>query len=263
MSGSDGTEIRQRGSGRSVGNRRIHVVGVGGAGMSAVASVLHAMGHRVTGSDLKASPALDRLAASGVEVAVGHDGVLMDDAEILSVSTAVPDDNPEVMLATGAGTARGAQGRDAVCDMCLSPGHSGLRHPRKDDDHHASRSDARRGRLEPSFLIGGDVNEIGTNAVWDKGEWLVVEADESDGTFLALDPEVAVLTNVEPDHLDHYGGFDQLVAAFEEFCEKATARCRHERRRSVAAGIGRTAPGCARRHIGRGRRSDRRTCIRT
>ena len=72
--------------------------------------------------------------------------------------------------------------------------------------------------LRPSFLIGGDINEIGTNAVWDAGEWLVIEADESDGTFLDLDPEMAVVTNVEPDHLDHYGGFDQLVAAFDRFC---------------------------------------------
>jgi UDP-N-acetylmuramate--alanine ligase len=72
--------------------------------------------------------------------------------------------------------------------------------------------------LRPSFLIGGDINEIGTNAVWDTGEWLVIEADESDGTFLALDPEIAVVTNVEPDHLDFYGGFDELVAAFEVFC---------------------------------------------
>jgi UDP-N-acetylmuramate--alanine ligase len=72
--------------------------------------------------------------------------------------------------------------------------------------------------LRPSFLIGGDINEIGTNAVWDTGAWLVIEADESDGTFLALDPEVAVVTNVEPDHLDFYGGFAQLVAAFDRFC---------------------------------------------
>jgi UDP-N-acetylmuramate--alanine ligase len=77
--------------------------------------------------------------------------------------------------------------------------------------------------LHPSFLVGGDVNEIGTNAVWDRGEWLVVEADESDGTFLALEPEIAVLTSVEPDHLDFYGGFDELVSAFDDFCSKATS----------------------------------------
>ena len=95
------------------------------------------------------------------------------------------------------------------------------------------------GGLHPSFLIGGDVNEIGTNAVWDKGNWLVVEADESDGTFLALDPEIAVLTSIEPDHLDYYGGFDKLVAAFDEYCDKASGGVVASADDAIAAEVGR------------------------
>ena len=93
--------------------------------------------------------------------------------------------------------------------------------------------------LHPSFLIGGDVNEIGTNAVWDQGDWLVVEADESDGTFLVLDPEIAVLTSVEPDHLDYYGGFDKLVAAFDEYCKNASSGVVASADDAIAAEVGR------------------------
>jgi UDP-N-acetylmuramate--alanine ligase len=94
--------------------------------------------------------------------------------------------------------------------------------------------------LRPSFLIGGDINEIGTNAVWDTGPWLVIEADESDGTFLALDPEIAVVTNVEPDHLDFYGGFEELVAAFDRFCTGRTGGVVAGADDAVAARLGRT-----------------------
>ncbi len=197
--------------------RRIHVVGVGGAGMSAVASALAAMGHRVSGSDLKPSPVVDRLVAQGVPVRIGHRGDAVDDAELVTCSPAVAPDNPELreaaqrgipvvrraeMLAAIAGTRRcvavaGTHGKTTTCSMlALILVASGLR---------------------PSFLIGADVNEIGTNAVWDEGEWLVLEADESYGSFQALRPEISVVTNVEPDHLDHYGTFESLVEAFGRF----------------------------------------------
>jgi UDP-N-acetylmuramate--alanine ligase len=220
-------------------SRRIHVVGVGGAGMSAVASVLATMGHRVTGSDLKASPALDRLAACGVRVQVGHDGVLMADAELLSISTAVHEDNPEVKLAREMGiqVASRANTLAAICASRRLIAVSGT---------HGKTTTTTllalvlvEGGLHPSFLVGGDVNEIGTNAVWDKGDWLVVEADESDGTFLALDPEIAVLTSVEPDHLDYYGGFDKLVAAFDEYCDKASGGVVASADDAIAAEVGR------------------------
>ena len=206
------------------GQKRVHVVGVGGAGMSAVASVLASMGHRVTGSDLKASPAFDRLSTSGVRVQVGHDGALMGDAEVLSISTAIPADNPEVVLARQRGipVATRAETLAAICASRRLVAVSGT-HGKTTTTTLLSLILVEAGR-HPSFLIGGDVNEIGTNAVWDKGEWLVAEADESDGTFLVLDPEVAVVTNIEPDHLDFYGGFDELVDAFDRFCASASQK---------------------------------------
>jgi UDP-N-acetylmuramate--alanine ligase len=202
--------------------RRIHVVGVGGAGMSAIASVLSAMGHDVTGSDLKASPALDRLATTGVRVQVGHDGALMQNAELLSISTAIPDDNFEVVQARSRGLRvySRAETLAAICAVRRVIAVSGT-HGKTTTTTLLSLILV-EGGMHPSFMIGGDVNEIGTNAVWDRGEWLVVEADESDGTFLVIDHEIAVLTNVEADHLDYYGGFDELKAAFDSFCAGAS-----------------------------------------
>jgi UDP-N-acetylmuramate--alanine ligase len=198
---------------------RIHLVGVGGAGMSAIASVLAAMGHRVTGSDLKSSPATQRLAAAGVRVMIGHDASHVRDAELVTISTAISAANPEVVEARRRGvrvlSRAEATAAVAACRRCVAV--SGT-HGKTTTTSMLALILVEAG-LRPSFLIGGDVNEIGTNAVWDTGEWLVVEADESDGTFLALDPEVAVVTNVEPDHLDFYGDFDRLVAAFDRFCD--------------------------------------------
>jgi len=198
--------------------RRVHVVGVGGAGMSAIASVLAAMGNEVTGSDLKTSAALERLAASGVDVHIGHDAGLVGQAEVLAVSTAIPPGNPEVAEASRRGlpvlTRAQALASIAARRRCVAV--SGT-HGKTTTTSMLSLVLMEAG-LRPSFLIGGDVNEIGTNAVWDTGEWLVLEADESDGTFLHLDPEVAVVTNVEPDHLDFYGDFERLAAAFDRFC---------------------------------------------
>jgi UDP-N-acetylmuramate--alanine ligase len=219
--------------------KRVHVVGVGGAGMSAVASVLAAMGHDVTGSDLKASPAFDRLSASGVRVQVGHDGALMDDAEVLSISTAVPPDNPEVVLARQMGipVVTRAETLAAICASRRLIAVSGT-HGKTTTTTLLSLVLVEAG-WHPSFLIGGDVNEIGTNAVWDKGEWLVAEADESDGTFLALEPEIAVVTNIEPDHLDFYGGFEELVAAFDRFCASASSKVVTSADDQVALEVGR------------------------
>ena len=197
---------------------RIHVVGVGGAGMSAIASVLGDMGHTVTGSDLKRSSATDRLLAAGVEVAVGHQAANVGDVEAVVASTAVSDENPELVEARRRGIAvlSRADMLAAICACRRTIAVSGT-HGKTTTTSLLSLVMVEAG-TRPSFLVGGDLNEIGTNAVWDDGPWLVVEADESDGTFLRLDPETAVVTNVEPDHLDHYGSFEALVGAFEAFC---------------------------------------------
>ena len=201
--------------------RKIHIVGIGGAGMSAIASVLSAMGHSVTGSDLKPSPGTDRLRAAGIAVAVGHAAANVGTAEVLTVSTAVQDGNPEVLEAQRLGipVLHRSSALAAITRRRRTIAVAGT-HGKTTTTSMLSLILVEAG-LQPSFLIGGDVNEIGTNAVWDIGEWLVVEADESDGTFLELSTEIAVVTNVEADHLDHYGTLDKLVDSFDKFCAAA------------------------------------------
>jgi UDP-N-acetylmuramate--alanine ligase len=198
--------------------RRIHVVGIGGAGMSAIAEVLARMGNHVSGSDLKQSSTLTRLELLGVTTSVGHAASnLPAGVEAVVVSTAIPAVNPEVVAAheRGVPVLRRAEALHALVATRRAIAVAG--------SHGKTTTSSmlalilRAAGWHPSFLIGGDVNEVGTNAAYDDGEWLVVEADESDGTFLELAPEAAIVTNVEPDHLDHYGGFAPLVNAFKAF----------------------------------------------
>ena len=201
--------------------RTIHVVGVGGAGMSAIAGVLAAMGHRVSGSDLKGGPALDRLAAQGVAVAVGHDAAnLPDDVDLVAVSTAIPPTNPEVVAAGARGVPvlRRATVLGAIAATRDAVAVAGT-HGKTTTSSMLALVLVEAG-LRPSFIIGGDVNEIGSGAAWDDGGLFVVEADESDGTFLELPRHAAVITNVEPDHLEHYGSWEALQAAFERFADE-------------------------------------------
>jgi UDP-N-acetylmuramate--alanine ligase len=202
----------------------VHVVGAGGAGMSAIAAVLAAMGHTVTGSDLKPSPVIDRLKAAGIDVAVGHDASHVDDADVVTVSTAIRDDNPEVVEARRRGIPvyRRSHVLAAIAALRRCIAVAGT-HGKTTTASMLALMLVEAG-LRPSFLIGGEVNEIGTNAVWDDGDWLVVEADESDGTFLSLLPDIAVVTNVEPDHLDHYGSFEAMRTAFGTFLQAAPKR---------------------------------------
>jgi UDP-N-acetylmuramate--alanine ligase len=206
--------------------------------MSAIASVLVGMGHVVSGSDLKASPVADRLAEEGVEVSIGHRAANVERAELVTFSPAVPADNVELAEARG----RGVPVRDRAS---LLAGIAALRRCIAVSGTHGKTTTCSmlslalvEAGLRPSFLVGADVNEIGTNAVWDEGEWLVLEADESYGTFRTLVAEIAAVTSVEADHLDHYGDLATLQGAFEEFL-------RHGRRALVgaddpgAAGLGR------------------------
>ncbi len=209
------------------GDRRVtvHVVGIGGAGMSAIAIALDAMGHTVTGSDLKASGVTERLERAGIAVAIGHAAANVGAADLVTVSSAIPDGNPEVREARSRGItvlAR-AEALAAIASLRRCVAVAGT-HGKTTTASMLALLLVEAG-IRPSFLIGGDVNEIGTNAVWDEGEWLVVEADESDGTFLSLVPDIAVVTNVEADHLDHYGSFDAVRSAFVAFVDSA----RHHR----------------------------------
>jgi len=196
------------------------------------------MGHRVSGSDLKPSANLERLKGLGVEVWVGHDGGRLGAVDALAISTAVPSSNPEVVAARerGVPVLRRAELLAAIVATRRTVAVAGT-HGKTTTSSMLALVLIEAG-LRPSFIIGGEVNEIGTGAAWDAGEWLVVEADESDGTFLELGAEVAVVTSVEPDHLEHYGGFEALVTAFDSFLSRARLRvvCADD---PIAAGLGR------------------------
>ena len=214
----------QAGLGDPKAVRRVHIVGVGGAGMSAIATVLLAMGHEVTGSDLRESGVTERLRSLGVGVTIGHERAAVGNADIVTHSTAVQAGNPEIVEAHRRGIPVLARAETlaaiAARRRCIAVAGT---HGKTTTASMLSLILVEAG-MRPSFLIGGEVNEIGTNAVWDEGEWIVVEADESDGSFLHLTPEIAIVTNVEADHLDHYGSFDAVRSAFAEFLESAGHR---------------------------------------
>ncbi len=205
--------------------RRIHLVGAGGAGMGAIATVLTRMGHTVTGSDLKDGPVAERLRVAGVPVAIGHDADNIGDAEMVAISTAIPDRNVEVAAAN-------ERAVPVLRRSDILPAISSQRRTIVVAGTHGKTTTSSmlalalvESELRPSFIIGGDVNEIGSGAVWDEGDWFVIEGDESDRTFLSLGAEVAIITNVEPDHLETYGGDpDQLMEAFVEFATAARVR---------------------------------------
>ncbi len=201
--------------------RHIHVVGIGGAGMSAIALVLRAMGHTVSGSDLKDSPVAERLRSHGISVAVGHRSGNVAGADAVTYSPAVPPENAELVRA-GADAIPVVPRSEILAAVCATRSCLAVAgtHGKTTTASMLSLILVEAG-LRPSFVIGADVNEIGTNAVWDSGEWLVVEADESYGTFRAIRPDLAVLTNVEPDHLDYYGTFEALRGAFASFLASA------------------------------------------
>lgn len=205
-------------------SRRVHVVGVGGVGMSAIATILSGMGHSVSGSDVKASPVTERLAASGIRVSIGHDQAHVGGADLVTFSPAVPEDNVELQAARRLGI-------DVVHRSAVLAGLAASRRSLAVAGTHGKTTTASMlslilvgAGLQPSFLIGADVNETGTNAAWGAGEWLVMEADESYGSFGSLAADVAVVTNVEADHLDHYGTFESLVDAFGRFLGAARVR---------------------------------------
>jgi UDP-N-acetylmuramate--alanine ligase len=201
----------------------VHIVGVGGAGMSAIATVLARMGHRVSGSDLRGSAAFDRLTALGVTTTVGHDAAnVPDDVDAVVISTAIPRSNVEVQAADARSipVLRRADALRAIVAARTTVAVAGS-HGKTTTSSMLALILRAAGR-KPSFVIGGDLNEVGTNALWeDDGDRLVVEADESDGTFLELAPHDVIVTSVLPDHLDHYGDFDGLVEAFATFLGQA------------------------------------------
>ena len=199
---------------------KIHFVGIGGIGMSGIAEVLLNLGYKVSGSDLRGSETTERLAALGAEIGIGHQAETLQNVDVVVISSAVNDDNPEVvearrlhvpvipraeMLAElmrmkyGIAIA-GTHGKTTTTSMAASIlGHAGI---------------------DPTIVIGGKLNAIGTNARLGQGKFLLAEADESDGSFLVLSPTIAVVTNIDADHLDHYSGIDEIKETFVEFINR-------------------------------------------
>ena len=200
---------------------RIHIVGVGGAGMSAIAEVLIGTGHTVSGSDLNDSAVVKRLIARGVDVTVGHDAANVGDVDLVTHSTAIPEANPELVEAhrRNIPVLRRADTLAEITQAWRTIAVAGT-HGKTTTSAMLTTALAGAG-LDPAYIVGGDLKDQDRGAAVGTGDLLVVEADESDGTFVRLTAEAIVVTNVEPDHLEHYGGFDGLQQAFVEFVTKA------------------------------------------
>jgi UDP-N-acetylmuramate--alanine ligase len=201
--------------------RALHFVGIGGAGMSGLALVAHELGASVTGSDQAESPYLDRLRAAGIDPVIGHAASNLPDGGEVVVSTAIPDDNPELAAARAAGVPVLHRG-DLLGEL------SRMKRTIAVSGTHGKTTTASMIALvlldtgrEPAFLIGGELRAAGTNAAWGAGEWAVIEADESDRSFLKLRRDIAVVTNIELDHHATYGSLSELEEAFAEFAGAA------------------------------------------
>ncbi|UJQ94606.1 UDP-N-acetylmuramate--L-alanine ligase [Mariluticola halotolerans] len=197
----------------------VHFVGIGGIGMSGIAEILHGQGYTVRGSDMTANPNVQRLQAMGIAVEIGQKGENLKDAAVVVISSAIKKNNPELIAARAAGlpVVRRAEMLAEIMRFKNAIAIGGTHGKTTTTSLVSALLDA--GGLDPTVINGGIINAYGTNAREGKGEWMVVEADESDGTFVKLPADVAVVTNVDPEHLDHYGGFDAVKKAFLNFVE--------------------------------------------
>jgi UDP-N-acetylmuramate--alanine ligase len=198
--------------------RRIHLVGIGGAGMAGIAEVLCNLGYQVSGSDLRESANVARLRGLGARVAIGHDAANGADADVLVVSSAVADDNPELRAAHQQRLPVVPRAEMLAEIMRFRYGIAVAGTHGKTTTTSLVASLLAEGGLDPTFVIGGLLNSAGTNARLGAGRYLVAEADESDASFLYLQPMIAVVTNIDADHLGTYGGdFQRLRETFLEF----------------------------------------------
>ena len=182
--------------------RRIHFVGIGGIGMSGIAEVLLTLGYTVSGSDAKASPITERLQSLGAQISEGHSAENVRGANVIVVSNAIRRDNPELVEAARLKipVIAGAHGKTTTTSMIASV--------------------LAAGNLDPTFVVGGRVNHAGTTARLGRGDYMVVEADESDRSFLLLSPAVAVVTNIDREHLDHYASIEEIREVFTQFVNR-------------------------------------------
>lgn len=196
---------------------RVHIVGIGGIGMSGIAEVMHVMGYEVQGSDLGDNANTQRLRDMGIKVAVGHAAENIAGAGVVTVSSAVAADNPEITAARANHIPVVRRAEMLAELMRLKPciTVAGTHGKTTTTSLTAAMLDA--AGLDPTVINGGIINAYGTNARLGQGDWMVVEADESDGTFVRLPATIGIVTNIDPEHLDHYGDFDGLRAAFDSY----------------------------------------------
>lgn len=197
----------------------IHFVGIGGIGMSAIAEVLHNLGYPVQGSDQNDGANVQRLRDMGITVHVGHSAENLGDSEVVVTSTAIRDDNPERIVAKERHIplVRRAEMLAELMRFKQSIAVGGT-HGKTTTTSMVGQL-LESGGLDPTIINGGILNKFGTNARMGNGDWLVAEADESDGSFLKLPADIAIVTNIDPEHLDHYGSFDRAKDAFKTFVE--------------------------------------------
>ena len=200
--------------------RRIHFIGIGGSGMSGLAEVLLTMGYQVSGSDLKSTEVTDRLVAMGGRVFIGHHERNVEGAHIVVYSSAVGAENPELRAAI-------ARGLPVIPRADMLAELMRMKYGIAIGGAHGKTTTTSmvgavllEGGLDPTIVVGGRVHSMGTNARLGHGQFLVAEADESDGSFVRLVPAIAAITNLDEEHLDHYGSMAGLEAAFVEFAER-------------------------------------------
>jgi UDP-N-acetylmuramate--alanine ligase len=206
-----------KGVGTDIGT--IHFVGIGGIGMSGIAEVMKILGYQVQGSDIAESYVVESLRQRGIEVKIGHDAANLDGASVVVVSSAVKRGNPEIEAAyeRRIPVVRRAEMLAELMRLKSTVAVAGTHGKTTTTSMVAALLDA--GGIDPTVINGGIINAYGSNARLGSSDWMVVEADESDGSFLRLDGTIAVVTNIDPEHLEHYGSFDKVKDAFVEFVE--------------------------------------------
>jgi UDP-N-acetylmuramate--alanine ligase len=205
------------GAGTDIGT--IHFVGIGGIGMSGIAEVMHILGYKVQGSDVSEGYVVEGLRKAGIPISIGHSADNLGEAAVVVVSTAIKKDNPEVECAyeRRIPVVRRAEMLAELMRLKSTVAVAGTHGKTTTTSMIAALLDV--GGIDPTVINGGIINAYGSNARLGSSDWMVVEADESDGSFLRLDGTIAVVTNIDPEHLDHYGSFEKVKDAFVEFVE--------------------------------------------
>src|SRR5437773_4101886 len=200
--------------------QQIHFVGIGGAGMSGIAEILLNLGYRVTGSDQRRNEAVERLEALGAKIFIGHEAGHVEGAHVVVYSSAVSRDNVEVQVARQRAVPTIPRAEMLAELMRLKYGIAVAGTHGKTTTTSMIGAVLAEGRYDPTIVVGGRVANLGSNARLGQGEYLVAEADESDGSFLKLAPTIAVVTTIDAEHLDHYGSLEAITEAFLTFVNK-------------------------------------------